>query len=177
MADRIGFGKRFGAYLIDFVITLVVGSILGSILGGMMGAAGGAAGGAAMVDAGAEMDGAAVGGILGMVLGAYLGIGVVGLILFLWEGITGAAAGKLLLGIKIKNADGATAPAGQLIGRSAVKYSGSLLTLLYAITDISIISTLAAIAGILMFFGCFCVFGQGKQALHDLIVKTAVFPK
>ena len=173
MADRIGFGKRFGAYLIDFVITLVVGSILGSILGGMMGAAGGAA----MVDAGAEMDGAAVGGILGMVLGAYLGIGVVGLILFLWEGITGAAAGKLLLGIKIKNADGATAPAGQLIGRSAVKYSGSLLTLLYAITDISIISTLAAIAGILIFFGCFCVFGQGKQALHDLIVKTAVFPK
>ena len=173
MADRIGFGKRFGAYLIDFVITLVVGSILGSILGGMMGAAGGAA----MVDAGAEMDGAAVGGILGMVLGASLGRGVVGLILFRWEGITGAAAGKLLLGIKIKNADGATAPAGQLIGRSAVKYSGSLLTLLGAITGISIISTLAAIAGILIFFGCFCVFGQGKQALHDLIVKTAVFPK
>lgn len=174
MADRIGFGKRFGAYLIDSVITLLGGSILGSILGGMMGAAGGAAIGAG----GAEMEGAAaLGGIVGMVVGASLGIGVVGFILFLWEGITGAAAGKLLLGIKIKNADGATAPAGQLIGRSAVKYSGSLLTLVGAIISSTTIGALGMIAGILIFFGCFCVFGQGKQALHDLIVKTAVYPK
>ena len=128
--------------------------------------------------AGAEMEDAAVlGGIMGMVLGMGLGIGVVGFILFLWEGITGAAAGKLVLGIKIKNADGATAPVGQLIGRSAVKYSGSLLTLVGAITSIATIGTLGMIAGIVIFFGCFCVFGQGKQALHDLIVKTAVYPK
>ncbi|MDA0321459.1 MAG: hypothetical protein O2923_01895 [Verrucomicrobia bacterium] len=47
MDDRIGFGKRLGAAVIDGIIIMVGGSIVGSIFGGLLGGAAGAGSGEA----------------------------------------------------------------------------------------------------------------------------------
>ena len=176
MEGRIGFGQRFGAYLIDLVVILVGGAILGFVLGGVIGAGTGAAVGADGDVEGSSAAGGALGGIMGAIIGMAVGIGLMSLIWVIWEGLTGAALGKMLLKIRIKSADGATAPTGQLMGRAAAKYSGSLLGLLAALTGVAMLSTLGLLLSFAVFVGCFFTLGQAKQAFHDMIAKTAVYP-
>jgi uncharacterized RDD family membrane protein YckC len=175
--EPVGFGKRFAASLIDIVLIVIGGMILGGVLGGMLGTAGGAVMGAAEEDPEMMAVGAGIGGVFGAIAGMGLGIGAAGIIFLIWEGLTGAAAGKLILGIRIKNADGSPAPVGQLIGRSAVKQIASVLTLTASVTGISVLSTIGGFAGLIILLGFFCVLGANRQALHDMIVKTAVYPK
>lgn len=185
MEERIGFGKRLGAYLIDWVVIMIGGTVAGSVLGGVLGAGAGAAAGAG-AGAGGELTaeeaelalaaGGALGGLLGALAGMMIGIGVMAIVWIIWEGATGAALGKLLLKIRIKSDDGSRGSPGRLITRAAVKFSGSLLSFLGAVTGIGILGTLGMLAGVVIFFGCFLVLGQSKQALHDIIAKTAVYP-
>ncbi len=39
------------------------------------------------------------------------------------------------------------------------------------------LSRLGGLLGVVAFFGCFLALGEKKQALHDLIAGTAVYPK
>ena len=105
-----------------------------------------------------------------------IGVGLMAVIWIIWEGLRGAALGKILLKIRIKSADGTTAPTGQLMGRAAAKYSSSLLNLLAALTGVAILSTLGSFVGLVVFIGCFFTLGQARQAFHDMIAKTAVYP-
>jgi uncharacterized RDD family membrane protein YckC len=120
--ERIGFGKRLGAALLDLLIVAVVGGgigiVFGAALGGMMGAA-----------AIPLPGGAAVGGVLGALVGFSLGSALVAPFYGLWEGLTGAAAGKRILGIRIANENGSRAAIGTLLSRYAIKNINFILTL------------------------------------------------
>lgn len=176
MNERIGFGQRLLAALIDGIVISVVGGILGSVLGGMLGVGvGGAAAASGAEGADAAAAGAALGGLMGAVAGAMIGSGILSIGWIVWEGLTGQALGKKLLKIRIKAADGSVAGPDKLFTRAAVKYSSSLLTLISAVTGIGFINTLGSLAFLVVIIGCFFVLGQNRQAFHDMLAKTAVF--
>jgi uncharacterized RDD family membrane protein YckC len=174
MNERIGFGQRLLASIIDGIVIAIAGGILGSVLGAVMGAGAGAVISTGDANQDAAMSSAA-GGIVGAIAGAMLGMGLLQIGFAIWEGLTGQALGKMLLKIRIKAADGSVAGKDKLLTRAAAKYSNSLLTVLGALTGIGIISQLGSLVGLVIFVGCFFVLGQKRQALHDLIAKTAVF--
>ncbi len=169
MEERIGFGLRLGAYLIDVVAILVAGLIVGALLGGVFGAGAGAA------VAGGETGGAALGGFFGALLGAMIGVYLLSVGWIVWEGVTGAALGKMLLRIRIKSDDATKATPDKLLLRAGVKYSASLLGLVAALTGVALIANLSGLAGLIVFVGCFFVLGENRQAFHDTIAKTAVY--
>jgi uncharacterized RDD family membrane protein YckC len=178
MNERIGFGQRLLAAIIDGIVIGIGGGILGSVLGGMLGAGTGAAisAGETGQDAAANAAAAtAAGGMLGALAGAAIGIGLMSLGWIIWEGLTGQALGKMLLKIRIKKEDGTDAGKDKLLTRAAVKYSNSLLSLIGSLTGIAAITKVGSLAGLVIFVGCFFVLGQKRQAIHDLIAKTAVF--
>lgn len=174
-SNRIGFGPRLGAYLIDFVFNAIVGSILGMVLGATLVGIffGSQAATGSAEDALMGGFGALLGGMIGTIAGIYL----MSLVLFVMEGITGQTPGKMLLKIKNANQDGTAANAGALWIRVLLKYSGTILALLAGVTSVAIIGTIGSIAGLIIFIGCFFVLGDKRQAIHDLIAKTAVFKK
>ena len=171
MESRAGFFHRLLAMLLGFILILIaggfVGAVLGSVLGGTLGA----------VAAEDSAAGGAAGSLLGGFAGVFLGIPVAGLVFAIWEGITGAAAGKLILGMRIKSADGQPAQIGQLLGRGMLKQIINVMGLLAALTGIEMLNTVGLGLGLIIFIGCFFALGSGKQALHDMVLKTAVYPK
>jgi uncharacterized RDD family membrane protein YckC len=170
MEERIGLGSRLGAAIIDAVCVYSLGVILGGILGGAFGAGAGA-----LATEGAA-EGAAGGGILGAILGAAFGILVLGLVWIVWEGITGAALGKRLLKIRIKSEDGSPGNLDKLIARAAIKNIAVLCGFAAAMLGIGLIANLGNLAAFAIFVGCFFVLGDKRQAFHDMLTKTAVYP-
>jgi uncharacterized RDD family membrane protein YckC len=152
--ERVGFGPRFLAALIDFVALLVVLSILGVVFG-----------------ISAFSMGAGEGGfsILAVIM-AIIPLGYASTEIF-----NAATPGKQLMKLKIKNQDGTDADQSVLQKRWAIKYSGSLITLVGTITTVSIFSTVGGLVGLIIGLGCFMVLTETKQALHDKVSQTAVF--
>ena len=68
------------------------------------------------------------------------------------------------------------APVQQLLLRFACKHIHFILGAL-AIFTFSTLATLGTLAGVVMTLGCFLALGEKKQALHDMLAKTAVYPK
>lgn len=174
MENRVGFGKRLGALLLDCVIVFVLMFVLGGVVGGMLGMTAGAMGASG---SGSTGDAAAAAGMIGAALGMIAAGAVIGLVYFLLEGFTGYTIGKLLLGIRIANADGSQASVGKLLERWAVKNINFIMVLLALFTGISAFRMLGNLGGLLIFVGCFLALGASRQALHDRIVSTAVYPK
>ena len=137
MEQRVGFGKRLGALLLDSVIVIVLAAVGGSTIGGMLGLTGGAVLGSAM-SAGADSVTAglaAMGGILGAFFGFIVAAALIGVVYFLIEGFTGYTLGKLMLGIRVANEDGTKAGVGTLLGRFAIKRIDLICTLAAALTQ------------------------------------------
>ncbi len=175
MEKRIGFGPRFGAMLIDCVLIVVLSIVFGGMLGGMLGmGAGSALGSGSSTEGGAEA-GAAAGALLGMIGGFALGAAVFGLLYPLIEGLTGASPGKMILKLKVGTADGHKAGISIYLTRWAVKYSGQILAFLAIALATPVIGTLGTVASLVIFVGCFMVLGANRQAIHDMVAKTAVF--
>lgn len=170
MEQRIGFGKRLGALLLDCIIVGVLVVVLGGAVGGMLGLSAEGLSGAG--ESGA-MSGAAMGAMVGMLAA----MAVIGLAYFLMEGFTGYTLGKLLLGIRIANEDGSQAAVSTLFARWALKNINFVLTVAALFTGIELFRVLGNVGGLVIFVGCFLVLGMSRQALHDRIVKTAVYPK
>jgi uncharacterized RDD family membrane protein YckC len=177
MEQRIGFGPRLGALLIDCLLVGVLVAVLGGIIGGMFGAAAGGGGAAMSTGTGPDATAAAMGGVFGALAGMLIAAAVLGLAYFLIEGFTGYTLGKLMLGIRIANADGTQAPVSRLLLRWAVKNNNFLLTVLAAASGVRFLATLGSLGGLVIFVGCFLALGASKQALHDRICDTAVWPK
>jgi uncharacterized RDD family membrane protein YckC len=178
MEQRIGFGPRLGALLIDCVLVGVLVAVLGGMIGGMFGAAAGGTGAAMSSSTGADaQSAAAMGGMFGAIAGMIVAAALLGLAYFLLEGFTGYTLGKLMLGIRIANADGTRAPVSKLLLRWAVKNNNFILNILAVATGISVFRTLGSLGGLVFFIGCFLALGASKQALHDRICDTAVWPK
>jgi uncharacterized RDD family membrane protein YckC len=170
MEQRIGFGKRLGALLLDCVIVGVLVVVLGGAVGGMLGLS--AEGLAAAGESGA-MSGAMMGAMVGMMAA----MAVIALVYFLLEGFTGYTLGKLILGIRVANEDGSQAGVSTLFARWALKNISSVLTVAALFSGIELFRVLGNVGGLVIFVGCFLVLGMSRQALHDRLVKTAVFPR
>jgi uncharacterized RDD family membrane protein YckC len=177
MDKRVGFGPRLGAALIDMVVIVVLGLVFGSVVGGMLGLGAGAAIGSTSDAEGAAAAGAAAGALLGALGGFAIGTAVFGFLYSLIEGLTGASPGKMLLKLKVGTADGRHAQMATYLTRWAVKYSGQLLAFLSVVLATPAIGTIGTLANLVVFVGCFLVLGANRQAIHDMVAKTAVFNK
>jgi uncharacterized RDD family membrane protein YckC len=171
MTERVGFGKRFGASIIDGIVGSIGGMILGAVFGGLL------VGGAVAAEAGATEGAGALAGFFGALAGAIVGIAFAGVIIAVWETCTGAAIGKMALGIKIKSADGSPASFGKRLVRSLFKYNAQVLGVLTVLTGIEVLQSVGNIGGLVMVIGCLFVLGGEKQAVHDKLAGTAVYPK
>jgi len=160
--ERIGFGKRLGSSLLDFTISLLPGIVLGIYAGAAMGAF--------LLDffydeaqlktIQAGFSGEIAATIIGLVA-SLAGIAFTSIFFYVLEGFTGQTPGKMILGITVANMNGEKATIDKLLLRAFIKITGSFV----------------GIIGFIIFIGCFFVLGKKKQALHDIICKTAVYNK
>lgn len=151
--ERIGFGLRFFAAVLDCIIVMVIIFVFAMITGLGL----------------AAMSRPEVGGIW-----ATLGVLIVLAYLSL-EIFKAATPGKMIMKLRIRNADGTPAPVETLAKRWAVKNAGSLLRFLGALTTMALFGQLGMLIGFVIFLGCFMVFGADRQALHDKVAHTAVY--
>lgn len=171
-------GRRFGAILLDGVVIGIGGMILGMLLGGtilgMMGMG-------AVADAGATPEeaaaAAAVGGFIGGLLGTIIGPYIASFIMMILECCTGITPGKLILGIKVSNADGSDANLGNIVTRGLLKYQYTWLVIVGTFIGLDFLVTISGLLSIVMFFGIFLIFGEGRQTLWDKMAKTSVAMK
>jgi uncharacterized RDD family membrane protein YckC len=179
MEQRVGFGPRLGAWLLDCVIVFVLAFFGGGTIGGLIGVTAGAAIGGAMATQADSMAAAsaALGGLFGGLVAFFIAAAVIGMVYFLIEGFTGYTLGKLILGIRVASDDGTAAGLGKLLTRFAIKNCNFLLTVLAALSGVTALRTLGNLCGLLILVGCFFVLGMRKQAFHDMLAHTAVYPK
>ena len=174
--ERIGFGRRLGAYLLDVVVAGVGGGVIGMFAGAGLTALFFAS----EMNEGMEEAEALGGGmvaLLGGMLGTIAGMMLIFLFIMLLEAITGQTVGKMMLGIKNGDEDGAAASAGKLITRAGIKYIGTILALVAGLTGVIMIGTIGQLLGFAVFIGFFFILGEKKQGFHDMIAKTAVYNK
>lgn len=174
MERRIGFGRRLGAFLIDFAFIMGGAFILSSITGDYL---------ERFVDFSkiSEEQLTQMESIYGNFSSIMLTIGVsatlISFIYNLVEGFLGYTAGKLMLGIQIGNQDGNNAETATLMTRYAIKNISTIVGLIGLATLISVVSTIGSVLGFVILIGCFFALGEKKLALHDIIAKTAVYRK
>lgn len=167
---------RLTAYITDSVIIVGLAAVAGRLVGsGWMEAAPGGAPTAPPADPGAAMDVAE-----GSPEGTLIVSGIV-LLYFLIEGLTGASPGKALLGLRIADEDARPLPRAKLLLRYIVKNAYFYLMLLSALSRMTQpwlerpLQIVAVLLGLIVFLGCFMAFGAGRQAYHDLLLRTAVY--
>ena len=106
--------------------------------------------------------------------------GAIGSILYmLIEGFTGASVGKRLLKLTVARADGTAGNQALFLSRMFVKNSDRILHLIAILPLFTFLSgaveSAGSTIGFVLFIGCFFVLGRNRMALHDMVVKTAVF--
>ena len=173
MDKRATFLQRLLAAILDvvalFLLSLLVGGFLGTMVGSILGGVIGAqtSGGAAI----------AWGGFMAAFF-AFLATVVLICLLSvpyrLIECFTGWTPGKYMLGLRVRNEDGSQPQLSQLVGRWAAANSALILGWL-SFTGIPF-GVLGLPLQIVFFLGCFLVLLPARQALHDKIAKTAVYP-
>lgn len=161
-SGRVGFGRRLGALIIDVLIVLILTWIVQAVAG-TKGASHGSGEGHPH-------------GLAQMVADFGLPAALVQLLYWLIEGLTGASPGKMILKMRIGDATGASASPETLILRMLIKHVNVLTTFLVALTGSHLLVWIGLTGGVIVFFGCFLALGAARQALHDRIVGTAVFP-
>ncbi len=159
---RVGFGKRLGSSLLDFTISLLPGIILGIYAGAAMATflLNFFYDEAQLETIQAGFSGEIAATIIGLVA-SLAGIAFTSIFFYVLEGFTGQTPGKMILGITVANMNGEKATIDKLLLRAFIKIIGSFV----------------GIIGFIIFIGCFLVLGEKKQALHDIICKTAVYKK
>ncbi|MDB5324597.1 MAG: hypothetical protein JWM57_166, partial [Phycisphaerales bacterium] len=82
------------------------------------------------------------------------------------EVIKAQTIGKMVLKLKITNADGSAASQAVLLKRFAIKNSASLIVLVGAIVGLPIIGMVAMLPGLAVLVGCFLVLRPDHLAGH-----------
>ena len=151
-----------GSSLLDFIISLLPGIVLGIYAGAAM-----ASflleffyDEAQLETIQAGFSGEIAASIIALVA-SLAGIAFTSIFFYVLEGFTGQTPGKMILGITVANMNGEKASIDKLLLRAFIKITGSFV----------------GIIGLIIFVGCFLVLGEKKQALHDIICKTAVYKK
>ncbi len=174
--ERIGFGRRLGAYMLDVLIVMIFGTIVGLLIGDQL----------YPLFFGKQMGefnqlSEQLGGKFTVFFQKMMeitsGISVTGLILFILEGAFGQSFGKWVLKIINTNVDGNPASPSQLWLRSFLKYGASILSLIGGYSGIIYIGWIGSLWSFVIFIGFFLVFTDNKQTIHDMLAKTVVSRK
>jgi uncharacterized RDD family membrane protein YckC len=184
---RVGFGKRFGAWILDLFIVMLLAGIFSYIIPiretKMWNDV------ESKMEAEMKKQEEAAGREFTdeeKELSTMIGEGTALVMLFFFptrllysivELFSGSTFGKHMLGITIANSNGQAPSMALKAARWFISYSAVILIVLGIVTQIDLISTVGNILGLLTFVGCFFALGEQKQALHDKIAKTAVFHK
>jgi len=173
---RVGFGTRLGAAVIDWIIVNIISMFIMYLTG--------------FFDVIMKMvdDIAAHGNNLEFIteiaenfsienLSFFILIYLINLVYYFLEVMIGASVGKMILHIQIAKADRTAGTFKELLNRYLIKHSDTIFNLLATLTFISILDVLSFLAAVVIFIGCFFVLGDQRQALHDMIAKTAVYYK
>ncbi len=174
LASRTGFGKRFAAALIDFLIVIIIILLVynatgffesATILGEQVQES------ATDVAAIEELTNSFMADNMSNFYFSYILI----LVFFSLEILIGATVGKLILGIQIADSNRRKASTTKLLTRYLIKNSASFISVIWLLTNISLINTLSTIVSIALIIGFFFVLSQKRQAFHDMLADTAVF--
>ena len=179
MEKRIGFGLRLAAYAIDIVFVWILSGIISRYATTFM-----------AVQAQAQVDelmasnpllaGMYTGEMLNMVVSVTrisLIVIFARLLYFSTEIFLGASLGKIILGLKIANADGSNASVGVLLARYLLKHIKKVCTVLALLCIPVMFNMFGSLFGLAIFVGCFFAAGDRHQALHDMMCHTIVVKK
>lgn len=177
MKKRIGFTPRLGAFIIDsFIITLVASLLMSVFMETTFNAFLQGRFTETLLNSESLSTGAAREAYSEM-LRISLFIAHFSTLYMIIEAFLGATPGKMILGLKIGTQDGKAGDMWVYFPRFLYKNCSVLIDLAGRITGISLLGTLGGFAGMVIFFGCFYALGEKKQALHDILAKTAVYRK
>ena len=171
--ERVGFGRRLGAYLLDGLIVLVFGSVVGVLVGDTLSNLFFSAQ-LGQFDQLYDVLGYEYEGMISKMTSLSAGISVTGLSLFFMEGAFGQSFGKMMLGIINTNVDGSSATATKLWMRSFFKYGASIIPLIAGVSGVAFLNPVASLWSLIIFIGFFFALGDNKQTIHDMIAKTVV---
>ena len=175
--ERIGFGKRLLAFLIDLIISSTLGIVLASFVGITLLEFFFETSQVNETMAAVESINSGMGDIVKKFFINISGVGAISFIIMIIEGVTGQTPAKMILGIINANQNGTRAITNVLVLRTLLKNISSIFSLISVVLSISIIGTFGSFLGFIIFIGCFFVLGNNKESIHDIIAKTAVFNK
>ena len=162
---RVGFGRRLGAYVIDFFITALLGFMVVYFTGAFQ----------ELLNIEDLMNNMTK---LTLILeDSTLISGLLILLYYTTEIVMGASPGKMALGIVIADSNRYEAEVGQLIKRYLLKHSNSILSIIALILSISIFDTLSNLILLIIIIGFLFTLSNKRQALHDSLTNTAVYFK
>ena len=179
MENRIGFGPRLGAFVIDIVFVWILSSIISAIVPTFL-----ADMAKNQIDTTISSNPMIAGfynsQMIAMMISATriaLIVNVARLIYFSTEIFLGASVGKMLLGLKIVSADGGDASTGVLLGRYLLKHIGKVCTVLALLCIPVVFNAFGSLFGFVIFIGCFFAAGDRHQTIHDMLCQTIVVKK
>lgn len=179
MEKRIGFGPRLGAFAIDIVfvwiLSLIISAIFPSFFVGVA---------QSQIEeeilSNQTVAGLYTGEMLKMLISAFriaLIVNIARLLYFSTEIFLGTSVGKMILGLKIANADGGDASKGALLGRYLLKHISKVCAVLSMLCIPALFNIFGSLFGFVIFIGCFFAAGDRHQALHDMLCHTVVVRK
>ncbi len=168
---RIGFGRRVAAYIIDSILLFLL-LLLASYFFGTFSEL------KFLLSSGVNYQSVEFINDFMLLVENLLPLSIsVSAVYYFTEIFFAATPGKMLLGIVIGTEDKKFAPISKLLLRFAIKNSSLIFNFLFLITSLSVFSSISSIVSFVVFLGCFAVFTIKKQALHDIISKSAVYFK
>jgi uncharacterized RDD family membrane protein YckC len=163
---RIGFGRRFGASLLDMLFASIITGILYYATGTLTEIM--EMGFAAFMDPEFMIQFARDTVPISLLVSA---------IYFSTEILLSGTPGKHILGIIIADSEMVYASYGKLTFRFLIKHFDLIFLGVYILTWQQIFSTISSAYGWLVFFAFLAVFRASREALYDSICKTAVYYK
>lgn len=163
---RVGFGRRFGAALLDYLFAGIITAVLYYATG--------------LLDNIVNLGMSALTEPEIMMKFAHDAVPVsllVSAIYFSTEILLAGTPGKHLLGIIIADSDMNYASYSKLSIRFILKHIDLVFLAVYLLTWNQIFNTISSVMGWVVIIAFFFVFRASKEALYDTIAKTAVFFK
>lgn len=102
---------------------------------------------------------------------------LLGVIYYSTEVFFAASPGKKIVGICIGSDNNKAANIKQLLLRFLIKNISTVFSVLYISTKFNFFNLLGTFLGLVVSIGFFGVLFERKQALHDILAKTAVYEK
>lgn len=163
---RVGFGRRLGAYLIDYMIITLLFTITLFASGQM----------SLLMDSSMLLRQSFDTSMIEELMETIMPISIlINVLYFSSEIFFGVSLGKLMLGLRIGDADRYPAPITKLLTRYILKNISSVFGLIGLIFTFSFFDYFADMFQFIIYFGFFLTLAARKQGIHDMLSATAVY--